>query len=74
MATSFRPPAQHAGPVPVNKNMATGDAPTKTDPAAVQIFKTSAMINPGVYSKPIPFDGMGKPVNENGFSDHFPTQ
>jgi hypothetical protein len=23
---------------------------------------------------PIPFGGMGKPVNQNGFSDHFPVE
>jgi hypothetical protein len=56
----------------VNKNMATGDAPIKADPATVQILKPPAMVNPGVYSKPIPFGGMGKPVNQNGFTDHFP--
>ena len=56
----------------VNKHMATGDAPIKSDPATVQILKLPAMANPGVYPKPIPFGGMGKPVNQNGFSDHFP--
>ncbi|HVD54348.1 MAG TPA: endonuclease/exonuclease/phosphatase family protein [Propionibacteriaceae bacterium] len=56
----------------VNKNMATADASIKIDPATVQIFKLPAMINSGVYPKPIPFGGMGKPVNQNGFSDHFP--
>jgi hypothetical protein len=30
------------------------------------------MVNPGIYPKPVPFGGMGKPVNQNGFSDHFP--
>jgi hypothetical protein len=30
------------------------------------------MVDPGLYPKPIPFGGMGDPVNENGFSDHFP--
>jgi hypothetical protein len=30
------------------------------------------MINTGDYPKPIPFGGMGKPVNEVGFSDHYP--
>ncbi len=24
------------------------------------------------YPKPNPFGGMGKPIDENGFSDHFP--
>ena len=56
----------------VNKNMATGDAPIKADPATAQILKPPAMVTPGDYPKPIPFGGMGKPVNQNGFSDHFP--
>ena len=56
----------------VNKNMATGDASMKADVATVQILKPPAMVTPGVYPKPIPFGGMGKPVNQNGFSDHFP--
>ena len=30
------------------------------------------MVSPGVYKKPIPFGGMGGPVNEDGYSDHFP--
>ena len=55
-----------------NKNMAVGNAPIKVDPATVQIFKPPSMVNPGVYPKPIPFGGMGKPVNQNEFSDHFP--
>jgi hypothetical protein len=56
-----------------NKNMAVGDAPIKVDPATVQIFKPPAMVNPGFYPKPIPFGGMGDPVNQSGFSDHFPV-
>jgi hypothetical protein len=55
-----------------NKNMATGDAAIRVDPTTSQILKLPAMINPGVNSKPIPFGGMGKPVNQNGFSDHCP--
>jgi hypothetical protein len=56
-----------------NKNMAVGDAPIKVDPTTVQILKPPAMVNPGAYPKPIPFGGMGKPLNQNGFSDHFPV-
>jgi hypothetical protein len=54
----------------VNKNMVTGNAPIKVDPATVEVLKPPAMINPGVYPEPIPFGGMGKPVNQNGSSDH----
>jgi hypothetical protein len=32
----------------------------------------SVLVSPGAYPKPIPFGGMGKPLNQNGFSDHFP--
>ena len=56
----------------VNKNMATGDAPIKAVAASVQILKPPAMVDTGVYKKPIPFGGMGGPVNQDGFSDHFP--
>jgi predicted extracellular nuclease len=56
----------------VNKNMATGDAPLRADPGSVQILKPPAMVDKGVYKKPVPFGGMGGPVNRDGFSDHFP--
>jgi hypothetical protein len=52
--------------------MATGDAAIKVDQATVQIFATPAMSNPGLYPTPMPFGGMGRPINENGFFDHFP--
>jgi hypothetical protein len=48
---------------PATKNMAIDDALIKVGPTTVKIFKLSAMVNPGVYPKPIPFGGMGKPVN-----------
>ena len=56
----------------VNKDTAPGDAMIKVDPTSAQILKPPAMVDPGVYPKPIPFGGMGKPVNQNGFSDPFP--
>jgi hypothetical protein len=37
----------------------------------VQIFKLAGMVNSGGYLKPIPFGGVDKPVDQNGFSDHF---
>ena len=36
------------------------------------LTKLPSTVRAGVYPKPIPFGGMGKPVNQNGFSDHFP--
>ncbi|ETT24124.1 hypothetical protein RAJCM14343_1484 [Rhodococcus aetherivorans] len=56
----------------VNKNMVIDPAPMKADPASVQILKLPATIHPGTYRKPRPFGGMGKPIDRNGFSDHFP--
>ena len=55
-----------------NKNMATGDVPIKVNPGRARIFKLQAMVNPAIYKERIPFSGMGKPANQNGFSDHFP--
>ena len=52
--------------------MATGDAVIKANPDTAQILKPPAMIDPGHYPKPIPYGGMRDPVNQNGFSDHFP--
>jgi hypothetical protein len=56
----------------VNKNMATADALIKVNAGTAQILKPPAMVDPGDYPKPIPYGGMGDPVNQNGFSDHFP--
>lgn len=56
----------------VNKPMATTDAPIKADAATAEIFKFPPMVNTGTYKQPVPFGGMGKPVNQDGFSDHFP--
>jgi hypothetical protein len=63
---------QQARSVPGQQEHGHRDAPIKGDPATVQILKLPAMANPSVYPKPIPFGRMGKPVNQNGFSDHFP--
>jgi hypothetical protein len=52
--------------------MATGDAMIKVNPGTAQILKPPAMVDPGLYPKPIPYGGMGDPVNQNGSSDHFP--
>jgi hypothetical protein len=49
----------------VNKNMAIGDAPIRVDPTTVQILKLPRIVNTGIYRKPIPFGGMGKPINRS---------
>lgn len=55
-----------------NKNMVKQNAPIRVLADTVEIVRFPEMVDSGDYPKPIPFGGMGKPVNENGFSDHFP--
>ncbi|MFE7779279.1 endonuclease/exonuclease/phosphatase family protein [Streptomyces sp. NPDC057445] len=57
----------------VNKNMLTPGAPLHADPASVHIVTDPpGMIGTGRYPVPVPFGGMGKPVDKDGFSDHYP--
>lgn len=57
----------------VNKNMAKQSSPIRALPETVQVVRFAGMVDSGDYPKPVPFGGMGKPVNQNGFSDHFPV-
>jgi hypothetical protein len=41
-------------------------------PDSLEIVRLAGMVSTGTYPAPIPFGGMGKPVNTDGFSDHFP--
>jgi hypothetical protein len=56
----------------VNKNMAKQTSPIQAIPGTVEIIRLPAMVSAGTYPAPVPFGGMGKPINPNGFSDHFP--
>lgn len=56
----------------VNKNMATQNSPIRAKADTVEILRFPGTFSTGKYPKPKPFGGMGKPVDENGFSDHFP--
>ncbi|OGO55676.1 MAG: endonuclease/exonuclease/phosphatase [Chloroflexi bacterium RBG_16_69_14] len=56
----------------INKNMARQASPIRALPETTDIIRFAGMTATGDYPKPIPFGGMGKPVNQNGFSDHFP--
>ena len=47
-------------------------SPIQAIPGTVEIIRFPPMVNTGTYPAPIPFGGMGKPVNTNGYSDHFP--
>jgi hypothetical protein len=55
-----------------NKNLLKTTSPLKILPETVQVIRFPEMVGTGKYSQPLPFGGMGKPVNQNGFSDHSP--
>jgi predicted extracellular nuclease len=55
----------------VNKNMARAGAPIHAQPDTLQILRFPGTFT-GRYKRPRPFGGMGKPVDEHGYSDHFP--
>jgi hypothetical protein len=55
----------------VNRNMAKSDSPIKVQPDTVAILRFPGKASTGRYPSPIPFGGMGKKVDEAGFSDHF---
>ena len=56
----------------VNKNMATETRSSAPMADTVEILRFPGMASTGDYPKPGPFGGMGKPVDQDGFSDHFP--
>lgn len=56
----------------VNRNMTEFGAALVADELSVEILRFSGMTDPGEYPRPVPFGGMGDPVNRDGFSDHFP--
>lgn len=55
-----------------NKNMLKQNSLIKALPNTVEIFSIPVMIGTGKYKTPIRFGGMGKTINTNGYSDHFP--
>ncbi|KAF0108035.1 MAG: endonuclease/exonuclease/phosphatase [Anaerolineaceae bacterium] len=57
-----------------NKNLLAKDVPLRVVPGSVEILRFPEMVKKGAYPEPIPFGGMGKPVNQNGCSDHLPIQ
>ncbi|HEX9837911.1 MAG TPA: endonuclease/exonuclease/phosphatase family protein [Anaerolineales bacterium] len=56
----------------INKNWLKSASPFKVNLDSVNIVIFAPMVNN--KGQPIPFGGMGKPVNQNGFSDHFPIE
>jgi hypothetical protein len=56
----------------VNKYMVVEQAPLRAEPDTARMLRFPETVAPGEYAKPRPFGGMGKPVDPQGFSDHFP--
>jgi predicted extracellular nuclease len=56
----------------VNKNMAKQTSPIRAKPETLEILRFTGTFSTGRYPRPNPFGGMGSPVDEDGFSDHFP--
>jgi predicted extracellular nuclease len=56
----------------VNANMARRRSAIRAEAGSVRILRFPETVAKGPYPRPVPFGGMGKAVNEDGFSDHFP--
>jgi Endonuclease/Exonuclease/phosphatase family len=56
----------------VNKNLTRQGSPIKAQADTVEIIRFPGTFSTGTYPRPKPFGGMGKPVDDNGYSDHFP--
>jgi endonuclease/exonuclease/phosphatase family metal-dependent hydrolase len=57
-----------------NRNLLLETAPIRVVPDSATVVRFPEMVATGDYPRPIPFGGMGKPVDQNGFSDHFPVE
>lgn len=55
-----------------NKNLLLQNSAIKVLGETATVLRFPEMVAPGDYPEPVPFGGMGKPINQNGFSDHFP--
>jgi hypothetical protein len=63
LANETAPPASKSGGVVAN---------VRAKPDTVEILRFPGTFM-GEYWRPKPFGGMGKPLDEEGFSDHFPV-
>jgi len=57
----------------VNKNFLKTDSVFKIKTNSANVLRIAPMVDKK-GPRAIPFGGMGKPVNQNGFSDHFPVE
>ncbi|WP_017624462.1 endonuclease/exonuclease/phosphatase family protein [Nocardiopsis chromatogenes] len=57
----------------VNRNMVTRGSALRAVPESVRIVhEPEDMVSTGVYPSPVRFGGAGKPVDPDGYADHFP--
>ncbi|WP_327742816.1 endonuclease/exonuclease/phosphatase family protein [Streptomyces europaeiscabiei] len=57
----------------VNENMLAPSAPLRAEPGSVHIVTDPpGLVGTGRYPAPVLFGGMGKKINEDGYSDHYP--
>jgi predicted extracellular nuclease len=56
----------------VNKNLLKTAAAIRVQDGSATVLRRPEMMSGGDYPQPIRFGGMGKSVNQDGFSDHFP--
>jgi len=56
----------------VNANMAKPGSVIRANTDNVTILRFPGTVAAGTYPQPRPFGGMGKPVDSDGYSDHFP--
>jgi hypothetical protein len=57
-----------------DKNMVKKSGKIRALPETVKVSNFPEMVRKGEYPAPRPFGGMGKPVDTDGFSDHFPVE
>ncbi|MGE3271483.1 MAG: endonuclease/exonuclease/phosphatase family protein [Chloroflexota bacterium] len=58
-----------------NKNLLKPGSPIRALAESAVLYRFPEMVATGLYPRPIPYGGMPiskKPINPNGFSDHFP--
>jgi hypothetical protein len=52
--------------------MALQASPIRARAETAEILRFPGTFSKGKYPRPKPFGGMGKPIDEDGYSDHFP--
>jgi hypothetical protein len=55
-----------------NTNMAGPDSPIRAEAETAEILRFPGTTSTGRYPRPRPYGGMGSPVDQDGYSDHFP--